>query len=347
MKGKPNINRLESLRKELQFKDPGIFEKAVYAFNLLNELLRVYPELIFKGGTSLLMHVFPPFRLSIDIDILLPVKERERLKDILSDVVSTSEWFEFLEEDVRVGKKIPKVHYKFKFTSQFTRVPQYVLLDVVFAESPYKNIVKKNFTKHPMIFSDTNAIVQIPTSEGLFGDKMTAISPKTTGIPLNKERSMEFLKQIIDLGELFKIANDIDDIRQTFANTAQQENGFRGTVYSADDVVNDIVDVAFKYSQSMLKGSDNTFPEIALINEGLNRIGNHLRQKVDQRDIKLAFAKIVYVCRIIRANKGLEIIKIVDNKTIEGKTLEGRYKILERLKKINPDAYFYWVLGIG
>ena len=39
----PDRNRIESLRKELGFKDPGIFEKSVYAFNLLSELLRVYP----------------------------------------------------------------------------------------------------------------------------------------------------------------------------------------------------------------------------------------------------------------------------------------------------------------
>ncbi len=86
MKKKPDINQLESLRKELQFKDPGIFEKAVYAFSLLNELLRIYPELIFKGGTSILLYIFPPARLSIDIDILLLVKERSGLKDALVKV---------------------------------------------------------------------------------------------------------------------------------------------------------------------------------------------------------------------------------------------------------------------
>lgn len=41
----PNRNRMESLRKELGFKDPGIFEKAVYAFDLLSELFGIYPNL--------------------------------------------------------------------------------------------------------------------------------------------------------------------------------------------------------------------------------------------------------------------------------------------------------------
>ena len=114
MKKKPNINRLESVRKELQFSDRGIFEKTVYAFSLLGELLRVYPGLIFKGGTSILLHIFPPARLSIDIDILLPVKEQAGLKDALAKMASASEWFDGVEEDMRQGK-IPKAHYKFQF----------------------------------------------------------------------------------------------------------------------------------------------------------------------------------------------------------------------------------------
>ena len=73
MNKKPDINRLESLRKEIHFNDRGIFEKTVYAFKLLGELLGIYPNLVFKGGTSILLHIFPPVRLSIDIDILLPV----------------------------------------------------------------------------------------------------------------------------------------------------------------------------------------------------------------------------------------------------------------------------------
>ncbi len=261
-------------------------------------------------------------------------------------MVSVSEWFDAVKEDPR-GGKIPKAHYKFQFTSQFFRVPQHVLLDVVFTESPYKNLVKKDLTKHPMIFSDTNAVVRIPTPEGLLGDKMTAISPKTMGIPLNEKRSMEFLKQIIDLGELFKIANDIDDMRKSFINTAQQENGFRGTAYSADAVLDDIVDVAFKYSQSMLKGSDNTFSEIALINEGLNRVGNHLSQKVDQRDIKVAFARIVYMVSVLKGREVARLAKVVDLSLTDEMILPEKYKILERLKVISLEAYFYWALAVG
>lgn len=97
----PNRNRMESLRKELGFKDSEIFEKAVYAFDLLSELFGIYPNLIFKGGTSILLHIFPPARLSIDIDVLLPVKERTGLKDALIKMATAAEWFDTVEEDIR------------------------------------------------------------------------------------------------------------------------------------------------------------------------------------------------------------------------------------------------------
>ncbi|MBU4376894.1 MAG: nucleotidyl transferase AbiEii/AbiGii toxin family protein [Candidatus Omnitrophica bacterium] len=342
----PDLNRMESLRKELGFKDPGIFEKSVYAFNLLSELLRVYPGLIFKGGTAILLHIFPPVRLSIDIDILLPVKEEAGLKDALGRLVSASKWFDAVKEDTR-HSKIPKAHYKFHFASQFSKIPQYVLLDVVFTEHPYKKLVEKDISKIPMVFSDSDVAVRVPTPEGLVGDKITAVSPKTTGIPLNKKRAMEVLKQVIDLGELFKVASDVADIRQSFLKTAEQENGFRKTDYSVDEILDDVTDLAFKYSQSLLKGADNSFPEIALINDGLNKVGNHLRQKINPQDLKIAFARIAYTARVLKERENQQLIKKVDMSLTQGLMLPEKYKILEKLKTIIPEAYFYWALAVG
>ena len=346
MKKKPDINRLESLRKEIHFNDRGIFEKTVYAFKLLSELLDVYPNLVFKGGTSILLHIFPPVRLSIDIDVLLPVKERASLRDALIKMATASEWFDIVKEDIR-GGKIPKAHYKFYFTSQFSRVSQYVLLDIVFTEHSYKNLVKRDISKLPLVFFDSSIVVQIPTPEGLLGDKMTAVSSNTTGIPLNEKRSMEVLKQIIDLGELFNIADDVDDLRQSFTSTAEQENGFRGTTYSMNEVVDDILNIAFKYSQFLLRGADNSFSEIALINDGLGKVSNHLRKKIGQQEIKVALAKIVYMAIVLKSNKISKFVKKVDLSLIGGRKLPREYKILERLKVVNPEAYFYWVLAVG
>ena len=342
----PDRDRMESLRKELGFKDPGIFEKSVYALNLLSELLHVYPWLIFKGGTSILLHIFPPARLSIDIDILLPVKEQAGLKDAFIKMASTSKWFDAVTEDTRHGK-IPKAHYKFHFASQFSKIPQYVLLDIVFTEHPYKKLVEKDISKLPLVFSGSDMFARVPTPKGLLGDKMTTVSPKTMGIPLNEKRAMEVLKQVIDLRELFNIATDIDDIDQSLLKTAEQENGFRRTSYSMEEVLDDVTDLAFKYSQSLLKGANNSFSEIGLINDGLNKVGNHLRQKIDPQGIKVAFARIAYMASVLRSKDKKSFIKTVDLVLVKDAEFPEKYKVLERLKVINPAAYFYWALAVG
>lgn len=348
MSGKPGMERLESLRKKLLFRDRGIFEKSVYAFRLLSELLGIYPRLTFKGGTSLLLHIFPPARLSIDVDILLEPENRAGLKGALEKMAAASEWFEGVEEDVRREGKIPKAHYKFTFSSAFSKIPQYVLLDVVFAPQPYKKLLEKDISALPLFVPPTvKSVVRTPTPEGLAGDKMTAVSPNTVGIPLDERRAMEFVKQIIDLGELFNIIDDTDDVRQSFYEISRQECGFRGITHSPEAVLDDITDVAFRYSQYMLKGADNSCAQIAMVTDGLNKMSNHLRAKIGQQDMKVALAKIVYLASVLKGKENPALIKKADLSSIADMTLAGKYQILERLKVVNPEAYFFWVLGVG
>ena len=337
---------IEKLRQELGFKDPGIFEKTVYALNLLPSLLKIYPNLIFKGGTSILLHQYPPVRLSIDIDILLLEKEKASLNEQLTAVAKRSGVFKFVEEDTR-GSHIPKARFKFFYDSHFSKIEQNVLLDVVFCENPYPKIVKKSLKGQTLILQDTDAVVIIPTVEGLFGDKLTVISPKTLGLKLTAGRDMEFLKQIIDLGSLFKLISSIDEIKKAFGNAIEQENCFRESRFTREDVIGDILDVAWKYSQWMVKGADNSFKEISSINRGMERISNHLVSGVDSSALKVIFGKVAYILRLIQNEKPYEIIKDIDSLSVQDMRLEGKYKILEKLKVISPEAYFYWVLAVG
>lgn len=126
-------------------------------------------------------------------------------------------------------------------------------------------MVKKSLKEQMLILQDTDAVVTIPTADGLFGDKLTAISSKTLGLKLTEGRDMEFLKQIIDLGSLFKLVSSIDEIKKAFGNAAEQENGFRESRFTREDVIGDILDVAWKYSQWMVKGADSSFKEITTV----------------------------------------------------------------------------------
>jgi len=48
--------------------DPVLVEKTIHAFALLGYLVQIKENFVFKGGTSLLLHVPEIKRLSIDID---------------------------------------------------------------------------------------------------------------------------------------------------------------------------------------------------------------------------------------------------------------------------------------
>ena len=342
-----DVHRIEALRKELGFKDPSIFEKSVYALNLLSEVLRVYPGLVFKGGTSLLLHIFPPVRLSIDIDILLPVAEKEGLSDRLSQMARNSQWFGDMEEDVRKGKNIPKAHFKFPFKSHFSKILQYVLLDVVFMETPYGRLEQKDLADTHMAFMEPGGLVNVPTVNGLFGDKMTAMSPKTMGIPLVYDRAMEVMKQIIDLGSLFTVVDDIEELNRSFLRIIEVENGFRNSAYTNEDIFGDIWELAFRYSQSRLRGGNNTFEEIGLLIDGNAKVANHLRARFSPDEIKIAFARIVYMISVLRRGDKAGYVRQVDMRAVEGYVFPEKYKVLEKLKVTVPEAYFYWALAVG
>jgi len=342
-----DVHRIEALRKELGFKDPGIFEKSVYALNLLSEVLRAYPGLVFKGGTSLLLHIYPPVRLSIDIDILLPVAEKEGLFDRLARVAQDSQWFGDMEESVRKGKDIPKAHFKFPFRSHFSKIQQYVLLDVVFTEAPYGRLEQKNLADTPMAFAESGGVVTVPTVNGLFGDKLTAMSPKTMGIPLVQDRAMEVMKQIIDLGSLFMVVDDLEELNRSFLKTVAVENGFRNSAYTNEDIFSDIWELAFRYSQSRLRGGNNTFEEIGLLIDGNAKVANHLRERFNPDEIKIAFARIVYVISVLRKGDRTGLARQVDMGAVEGYVFPEKYKVFEKLKVTVPEAYFYWAMAVG
>lgn len=69
---KENFNE-EHIRK-LQIdsrRDPILLERAVYAFGLLEALVKTGLPFIFKGGTCLMLLMEHPKRLSTDIDIIV------------------------------------------------------------------------------------------------------------------------------------------------------------------------------------------------------------------------------------------------------------------------------------
>lgn len=91
--------------------DPSILERTVFAFGLLEAISKVGLKFIFKGGSSLLLLLKEPRRLSTDIDIIV-----EPGTDINMYIEEAGKIFPFVrvEEDIRKGiNNIEKRHFMF------------------------------------------------------------------------------------------------------------------------------------------------------------------------------------------------------------------------------------------
>ncbi len=81
----------------------------------------------------------------------------------------------------------------------------------------------------------------------MLGDKLTAFAPNTTGIPYEKNRhskSMEIIKQLYDIGNLFDDSKNLEIIRETFKRFALAELSYRNLEQNKSIVLEDIFETA-------------------------------------------------------------------------------------------------------
>ncbi|MBR4199884.1 MAG: cobalamin biosynthesis protein [Oscillospiraceae bacterium] len=134
--------------------DPAILERTLFAFGLLEALLRTEMPFIFKGGTALLLLLDKPMRLSTDIDIIV-----EPGTDVDKYIQEAGRIFPFLDchEDVRKGRNnIERRHYKFIYRSPSTGKDVNILLDILFDECPYSDLTIRPLT-NDLLITDLDA----------------------------------------------------------------------------------------------------------------------------------------------------------------------------------------------
>jgi predicted nucleotidyltransferase component of viral defense system len=161
--------------------DNSILERSIFALALLEALAKVGMPFIFKGGTSLLLLLEKPRRLSTDIDIIVqPGTDVQSYLELAAKIYP----FHSMEQQIRTGKnKIDKAHYKFTYDSPVMGAQFHILLDVLFEENHYCTLVKRK-VDHPFLSTEEPYVeVTMPSINCILGDKLTAFAPHTTGIP--------------------------------------------------------------------------------------------------------------------------------------------------------------------
>lgn len=326
--------------RELQMHyrtDPGLLERVLYAFGLLEALVKSGMKFTFKGGTSLMLLLDHPARLSTDIDIIV-----DPGTDVDRYIEQAGVIFPFLrkEEDVRKGRNnIEKRHFKFFYYSPVRQADFYILLDIVFMVSPYDKVVTKPIYNNLLITESENLMVTMPTLECILGDKLTAFAPHTTGIPLGKKKELEIAKQLFDVAVLAEHMQDQKQLCATYDRAVAEELSFRGLQLDKEAVLRDTIRACVSViSRGMYDQED--YVEYL---KGIRSLADHILGKKFTPEIAAEKACSV-MCLATSILTDTPYPRIVDGTEYANQRLAGnQYKKLAYIRKRDLAAYGYLV----
>ena len=211
-----------------------------------------------------------PRRLSTDIDII--VEPGTDLDDYL-DKASAIFPFRSVDEQKQIGKNnIEKRHFKFTYDSPINNKPFYILLDVLFEENHYAELVSKNIDNELLLTEPEYLSVQIPSPDCILADKLTAFAPHTTGIRLNDGKDMEVMKQLYDVCSLIEIFADCEKVMETYIPIAEAELAYRGLDRTPTDCLWDTFHASLCIASRGKAGAD----EYPIYVKGIRDLRGHI-----------------------------------------------------------------------
>jgi predicted nucleotidyltransferase component of viral defense system len=336
------LDWINSVSKKNRNADKILVEKVIRALLLLEGLAESGLDFIFKGGTALMLLQGLTRRLSIDIDILIPDK-----------IDSETQFGKFLEnknftrlelQNRDKNSSIEKAHYKFYYQPIYktAQAEEYVLLDILFEKSNYQKTVPIGIDSSFVQQEGQAVKINVPSFEDILGDKLTAFAPNTTGIPYEKNghsKAMEIIKQLYDIGNLFDAVENLKIIRGTFKQFAITELAYRNIKTNQGSVLEDIFETALCISTRGLEGKGDF---IALQN-GVSQIRAFIFSETFQIEKAIIHAaKAAYLSKLIELKKN-RLERFENALQIKDWNIEQPfYTRLNKLKKSNPQAFFYW-----
>jgi hypothetical protein len=341
-----SLEWMQQVASENNFNDITLIEKTIRAFSLLESLVRSGCPFVFKGGTSLMLHLNSAKRLSIDIDIICPPGT-----DIEQFIHRYAQDYGFGEVKLverQSPNNIPKSHAKFFYqVAYFTNTDQEnILLDVLFEDIHYNNVVQLPIISRFLKTESEVMFVNTPSCEDLLGDKLTAFAPNTTGIPYFKREkscSMEIIKQLFDVASLFDITNDMTIVADTFHKFATVELAYRDL--NPEDITQ-VLDDIYQTSLCICLRGEVDADNFRQLQNGIQRIQSFIHsEKYRIESAVVNASKAAYLSTLI-ANGITEVkhfnltndIEPLRNATIA----EPLHPRLNRLKRTNIEAFYYW-----
>lgn len=316
--------------------DQSIIEKQIYALHLLEVLNVEFNDFIFKGGTSLslISEKFP--RFSVDIDILVHPKNKKFFTiENLNKIIDHSQ-FKHVEENIRSPKhNIDKQHFEFYFDGVYGS-DSYILLDVVYAETHYQDIVKKEINNYLIDVDDVKSMVSIPSVHDLLSDKLCAFAPNTIGKKLGDDRDVEVIKQMYDVSYLFDHYPLNPELHSIYKVLASQEIKNRELNITYKDTALDTI----LTSLNILSEGKIDNNQYLVLKEAIRSFTSYVRDNsFNVEKAKLSSVNTLYASLLILVEGNHNFIKIANSQ----KEYLAEYKKFVSFKKalrfINLDVH--------
>ena len=321
-----------------------MLEKVVYAFTLLEQLRVNNISLIFKGGTCLLLMMNPPRRFSIDIDIITETSQEE-IETTLDKIVKETNFTKWSADNERKHViDAPVGHYKIYYTSQLDQHygDEPILLDILYTANPYSQIQTLEVSHEWLEIEGKSITVEVPVPEAILGDKLTAFAPKTTGVLYTKGRHTEIIKQLFDISHLYDACKNLEIVGASYEKVVEEEITFRKLDLDKDQVLEDTFQACW-----VLALRDEKNPEFQHLKTGIQNIANFIIGRFKIEEAIVAGAKTAYLCQMLKNEATGSPKKYSRPGEVKDWLIENAiYKKLNKLKKSNPEAFYYWYQAI-
>lgn len=321
--------------------DPSILERTIFAFGLLEAIRRVDMPFIFKGGTSLLVMLDEPRRLSTDIDIIV-----DHNTDVDGYIEKAGKIFPFVsvEEHKRKGANdIEKRHFRFHFLSPRTGKEINILLDVVFEDNPYLKVTERPIRSRLLLSEGEDLTVNLPDKNCILGDKLTAFAPHTIGIPFGVDKELEIIKQMFDCWTLLQEMDDYSTVAEVYNKVSYIELGYRGIENLPSDCLRDTID-----SCICIMGRGSVRAEDYMnFSSGINAIQGHIFVgRINGESAGVYASEVMYLAaNLLTGQTEYERISNPDDYRDTQLKLKGIKKI-SGIRNTNPLAYAYLVKSL-
>jgi hypothetical protein len=334
-----SIQWIANLKNKLGRRvDPKLIEKVIWALTLLEHLKLKGLNFKFKGGTALLLATETPKRFSIDIDIITEHTEEE-IKTVLQKIVEEKIFISWEDDNNRKhAPDAPIGHFKTYYESVVDGNTEPILLDLLYTPNPYPEVREIPIKHSWLSTSGEDTIITMPTFDAILGDKLTAFAPTTTGILFSKNRPVEIIKQLYDIAFLFDNINNLEIVKSSYNKVVQEEIGFRRLNITAKEVSEDTRQASYTLAERNIKSED--FNHLQL---GIRNFTNFTIDRFNIDEAVTAAAKVAYLTKLIQSEKEIKIERFTNPLEIKDWLIEDpQYNKLNKLKKNNPEAFYYW-----